>query len=262
MNEPIAPYYDSGGVTIYLGDSRDLLPLLTTTADAVVTDPPYNIGTPQRITDTRSADKPLIGGDFGVFDNGAVTPAEWVPMARRLMRRGGVLLAFYGSRSLDRLLLADPEMEVIQDFHWCKSNAPVPMRKVGFSWATETGYAMRRRGERHRVNTDAGFSPNWFSSPVCGGAERTDHPTQKPLSVMLWLIRHWTFPGDLVLDPFAGTGTTLVAAKQSGCRAVGIERDRRWCDVAASRLEQSVIPFAELRSGATHQLDFTEVRNG
>ena len=73
--------------------------------------------------------------------------------------------------------------------------------------------------------------------------ERCGHPTQKPLAVMMWCLR--LFPdARSVLDAFAGSGTTLVAAKQNGIRAIGIEIEERYCEIAAKRLSQEVLPFS------------------
>ncbi len=242
MNDVEAVLKGERDWAVVVGDSLTVLPTLAAGSfDAVVTDPPYNIGTPQRITDVRAADKRLVGGDFGVFDEGAVKPSEWMPLCRRLLNPGGALLSFYGSRSMGELLSADAGFEVIQDFHWCKSNPPCPMRGVGFSWGVESGYAFRRKGERHRYNKAAGMSPNWVVVPICGGDERTPHPTQKPEAVMAWLVKHWTFPGDLVLDQFGGAGTTAVACVRAGRRCIAVEKRPDYAALARERLEAGTV---------------------
>lgn len=75
-------------------------------------------------------------------------------------------------------------------------------------------------------------------------AERVGHPTQKPLAVMMWCLNQ--FPNaHTILDPFMGSGTTLVAAKQLGRRCVGIEIEEKYAEIAAKRLEQEMLPFTD-----------------
>lgn len=115
--------------------------------------------------------------------------------------------------------------------------------------------AERRQFDAHRREFDTArrafggaagdielFSDVW-SFPTVRGTERTEHPTQKPLPLMLHLIGTLTRPGDRILDPFGGTMTTLRAAKDLGRDAIGIEMDRKWCDVGAERLAQDVLDF-------------------
>lgn len=239
------PYYwdEVSGITIYCADLRDILPKLSL-VDAIVTDPPYNIGSPQRVTIDNHGDsrqKRLVGRDFGVFDNDSLWPEEWLPLCTEALKDTGVVVTFYDARQAAKLLTADPCLEPVQDFHWCKPNPPVPMRSVGFSWGTESGYILRKVGFRHRHNDEAGISPNWKLLPRCSNSEDLGHPTQKPLAIMRWLVSHWSFPGDLILDPFCGTGTTLRAAKDLGRRAIGIERDEKWAAIAAKRMSQEAM---------------------
>jgi site-specific DNA-methyltransferase (adenine-specific) len=76
----------------------------------------------------------------------------------------------------------------------------------------------------------------------CGNKE-TDHPNEKPLSVLSKLVRLGTIEGELIVDPFLGSGTTLVAAKNLGRKAIGIDIEERYCEIAANRLRQSVFQF-------------------
>lgn len=73
-----------------------------------------------------------------------------------------------------------------------------------------------------------------------------DHPTAKPPALICDFVRLFSDPGETVLDPFAGSGTTLLAAKYEGRRAVGVEMDERYCEVAAKRLAQDVLDFGEV----------------
>lgn len=132
---------------------------------------------------------------------------------------------------------------------WAKQNpAPQFVSAKQFAFAVEGIGFIRRPG---KPVTWAGRNtlPNWLMTPICQGAERTEHPTQKPLDVIGPLIAYASNPGDLVLDPFCGSGTTLVAAERLGRRAIGIERDPRWAAVARERLGQAPLDlplFAEV----------------
>ena len=75
--------------------------------------------------------------------------------------------------------------------------------------------------------------------------ERRVHPTQKPVALMRWIIQNWTQHGHLVLDPYMGSGPVLVAAKELGRRAIGVEIEERYCEIAAKRLAQGVLPLQE-----------------
>jgi site-specific DNA-methyltransferase (adenine-specific) len=93
--------------------------------------------------------------------------------------------------------------------------------------------------ERHTFNWHHGYHDNVIVAPICAGRERTTHPTQKPLAVILPMIRYWSNPGDLVLDPFAGAGTTAVAAKGLARRYIAIERDSDFHRMSAERLART-----------------------
>ena len=77
--------------------------------------------------------------------------------------------------------------------------------------------------------------------------ERTDHPNQKPLAVMRWLVDK-TQPGDCIIDPFAGSGSTLVAAREMGRRCIGVELEEKFCAIAVKRLSQQVFAWEEVES--------------
>ena len=93
-----------------------------------------------------------------------------------------------------------------------------------------------------RPRWNGGGKAGVWSTPV---AQNEGHPTAKPLAMVRDWVRLFTNPGDLVLDPFAGSGTTLRAALDEGRRAIGVELEERYCEVIAKRLAQDVLDFGE-----------------
>lgn len=204
----VKPYYEHAGITIYHGDCREILPSIK--ADVVVTDPPYGLG--DRWT----------GGSWFTRGVYAQDKCEWdaeAPHAtvEALIMRGVPTVLWGGNYFAvppSRCWLA-----------WLKTNAPETMADFELAW----------------TNLDR---PSASYSAACGVRVR-QHPTEKPLDVMRWCLG---FVADgLILDPFMGSGTTLRAAKDLGRRAIGIEIDERYCEIAARRLAQEVLPFGEAR---------------
>ncbi len=206
----MTPYYDQDGITIYHGDCREI----TAEADVVVTDPPYGIAHPtdyaRRGRDNLAActNYPPVYGDEEPFD-----PTPWLRWpcilwganyyADKLPPSSGWLV--WDKERPDSLDQATVELA------W--SNFVKGARRYKFLWN-----GMLRASD-----------------------EQLEHPTQKPVALMRWCLSFpWTPPGT-VLDPFMGSGTTLRAAKDLGRRAIGIEIEERYCEIAAKRLMQGVL---------------------
>lgn len=218
-------YYADDSCAIACSDCRDVLPSLPK-ADLVLTDPPYGISYDARggggTAKSRSLARrtqfavPTVKGDHEPFD-----PRFLLPLGRRQMIWGGHV--FYhllpsGGRFLiwkKRESAADSNMD-FADAELC--------------WDSQKGLA---RILTHRHN---GFMRK------LGDMEIPVHPTQKPLNVMMWCL---SFANDAqtVLDPFMGSGTTLRAAKDLGRKAIGIEIEEKYCEIAANRLRQEALQF-------------------
>ena len=96
----------------------------------------------------------------------------------------------------------------------------------------------------------ADVKPTWNGGGRAGNyvmptSQGSGHPTQKPLDMVRDFVQRFSNHGDTILDPFAGTGTTLRAAIDEGRKAIGIEQDERWCEAIATRLAQTVLDFGE-----------------
>lgn len=230
----MTPYYEQDGVTIYHGDCADVFRWLPR-VDHVVTDPPYNVRAEDIALEGRSAMK----RDFGAWDQ------EWQagPFLTRvglLVRPGGTLLAF----TSDRLLSSFREAEGWKargTLVWVKTN-PAPHPRPAYVQATELIVWLQKDGAS-AVWNGSGYTPNVLTYGACSGLERTKHPTQKPEALLCELIARHTNIGERILDPFMGSGTTLIAAKRLGRTAIGIEIDEQYCEIAAKRLSQGALPM-------------------
>lgn len=216
------PYYQDAHVTIYHADCRVILPLLDT-FDLLLTDPPYGIGESAKKANTRGRGSALTKGriylkDYGDADWDREPVPEWLmTLARSLCRKQIIFGGNYYALPPSACWLV-----------WDKENTG-DFADGEMAW-TNLEKAMRIK--RHM----------WNGMLRKGGEDRW-HPTQKPLDVMQWALGHAGDDVRTVLDPWMGSGTTLRAAKDAGKRAVGIEREERYCEGAAKRMLQEVLPL-------------------
>jgi len=242
----VKPYYEHGGITIYCGETLEVLPHLSG-VDAVITDPPYSSGGAMRSDRTRSTVAkyvqtgtidvlPEFTGDNRDGRGYLAWCSLWMCAARHASVAGAPIAVFTDWRQLPTTT------DAVQAGGWVWRGVAV--------WSKMYG----------RVNS-AGFSPAceflvWGSNGPAqelddypaGVIERSSerdkrHIAQKPLDVMVWASRVCV-AGGTILDPFMGSGTTLVAAKLEGRKAIGIEIEERYCEIAAKRLAQEVLQFS------------------
>ncbi|MGV8973152.1 MAG: DNA-methyltransferase [Rhodoglobus sp.] len=228
------PYYEDDSVTLYLGDCRDVFASLADlSVDAVITDPPYT----ER---THGMAKTNAGAGHGVkavkFE--ALTDADLRSMlveCGRVTRRWVVANLDY--RHAFQADIDPPEgLRVLRIGVWVKTN---PMPQIS---ADRPGQGWEAIAYMHRADT----KPSWTGGGRHGNyllpvQQNAGHPTVKPLSMVADWVRRFTNPGDTILDPFAGSGTTLRAAKDEGRKAIGVELDERYCEVIAKRLSQDCL---------------------
>ena len=213
----IKPYYQDDYVTLYHGDCRDILPHLEP-VDLVLTDPPYGIG--EAAGANKSRGKMAIAKDYG-DDNWDNEPISQ-DLINQLINQPAVIFGgnYYAMPSSSCWLVWDKH--ITGDFADCElawTNLPGAVRKIDYLW----NGCMKKRPEQR-----------W-------------HPTQKPLDVMKWCIAQADTKLKKtvasLLDPFAGAGTTLRAAKDMNRKSIGIEREQKYCDVIVKRLRQEVLPL-------------------
>jgi site-specific DNA-methyltransferase (adenine-specific) len=217
----MTPYYADDFVTLYHGDCRQM-DLAALGADVIVTDPPYGIGWDTRGRSRGGQDFPAMVGDRDAFDPAFLLALE-LPT-----------VVFGANHYADRLppspswLVWDkrPAMRSTHqaDCELAWSNLGGPARMFRFTWSGGHTEIYVNRGE-------------------LANGKRRYHPTQKPIALMTWVIGRC--PKGTILDPFVGSGTTLLAAKRLGRHAIGIEIEERYCEMAARRCSQEVLGLDE-----------------
>jgi site-specific DNA-methyltransferase (adenine-specific) len=212
----VTPYYSRSGITIYNADILDLLPTLPAPS-IVITDPPYGI----KLTNHGRSDSSYhVAGDQD-------------------QEIGTLVLDHY--QKAPTIAFASPMRpwpgRWRQHLVWSKGG------HVGGGGDPNTCW--KPTWELIQVRNTGKLSGSRDSAILRFAAVKADYrfcPTPKPIALLEYLIHKANKPGDLILDPFAGSGSTLIAAVHSGRHAIGIEIDERLCDIAASRLE---IAFAK-----------------
>mgnify|MGYP001607473947 FL=1 len=250
MSLPTPYYHDpKAGITVYLADAREVLPMLAAeSVDLVLTDPPYghnnnNGDLAHRweaalgVGVSRPEDARPIAND-GPEANDLV---RWMfGEARRLLKPGCCCCCCCGGGPAPQFarwsLWLDEAIGFKQAVVWDKGG-------LGMGWHYRRNYELVLVGEK------PGAAGRWFGGNAQANVIRLsgikprewEHPTPKPVELMEKFVGLHAQAGDMVLDPFMGAGTTLVAAKALGLRAIGIEIEERYCEIAVKRLAQGVL---------------------
>lgn len=245
-----APYWTDGLRTLYHGDSREIVAELEPgSVDMIFTDPPYGHRNKDgdlahallaRAHGSQTVARPIAND--GAEEADAL--ARWLfAEAHRVLVPGGCACVCCGGGGGSDPQYArwglwlDEALGLKHMVVWDKGG-------LGLGWHYHRNYEMVLVGQR------AGGPCRWFGGsavpnivriPRVRAMDEDAHPTPKPLALVGWFLRNHAQKGDLVLDPFAGEGTTLRAAKDRGLRAIGCELEERWCERAARRLEQEVL---------------------
>jgi len=230
----VKPYYEDDSVTLYHGDCRTVLSgMADESVAAVLTDPPYTERTHRKAC---TPDAQGVTAFAPITDE--VLEALLAEMGR--VSRGWVVatLDYRHAVAFDN---APPHGLKVQRLGvWVKTN-PTPQLSGDRPAQGWESIAYMHRSDR-RSRWSGGGSHGNHVSPI---PPPEGHPTAKPLPLVSKWVRWFTDNGDLVLDPFAGSGTTLRAAKNEGRRAIGVELEERYCEIAARRLAQDVLDFGE-----------------
>ncbi len=237
-------YYSDDSVTLYHGDAFEILPTLADrSVDCVITDPPYSERTHEGTRSNSGAAKRhgnrVLSGSFG-FDS-ITEDALRTGLADCGRVSRGWVVATLDYRHAFALEQAPPNgLRMLRIGVWVK---PTPMPQIsgdrpGQGWEA---IAFLHRDDLRPTWNGGGRSGVWHYR----SEQKEGHPTAKPLPMVSDWVRLFTDPGDLILDPFAGSGTTLRAAVDNGRKAIGIEEHEPYCELIAKRLAQGVLDFGE-----------------
>ncbi len=216
------PYYEHAGITIYHGDCREVLPgIWSRSPRAVVTDPPYGI-------DGSSGTKNLQRGTFLANDSPENIAESIVPAFKMALRRCLRAVVTPGIKHAWKY----PEPAAIGFIYQPASVGMCP-------WGAVNGQPVLFYGLDPRLGKQIGT----LVYKCTETAEKNGHPCPKPNGVARWMVHRASLEGECILDPFCGSGSILRAAKDLGRRAIGIEIEERYCEIAAKRMEQEVFQF-------------------
>jgi modification methylase len=232
--------------------------------DMIFADPPYNLQLGGNLFRPEGGLVAAVDDDwdkfetFGAYDD---FTRAWLREARRILKPNGTLWAIGSYHNIFRVgaALQDAGFWILNDIVWRKANPMPNFRGTRFTNAHETLiWASRSEDSRYTfnyramkaLNDELQMRSDWLF-PICSGGERVKeegggkaHPTQKPEALLYRILLACTKPGDIVLDPFFGTGTTGAVARRLGREWIGIEREKRYVKVARQRID-STLPLDE-----------------
>lgn len=210
------PYYQDEAVVIYHGDCREILPTLEP-ADVILTDPPWPLK------------KEFMAGTLNAV-------ALWAEVAPLLHAKR--LIVWLGIQHDPRDFLIP-----LQDWPYLRG---VYIRRAipgYFGRALIDGEMIYVLGEWPAAGKGHIVIPGGIQITYVKSDRDNGHPGPRSLIATHWLVKWWSDEGDVILDPFMGSGTTLRAAKDLGRKAIGIEIEERYCEIAAKRMSQAVLPL-------------------
>jgi modification methylase len=237
--------------------------LPSASVDLVFADPPYNLQLGGDLNRPDGSHVDAVTDHWDQFDSFAVYDAftkAWLAEARRVLKPDGALWVIGSYHNIFRVgaTLQDMGFWILNDIVWRKTNPMPNFRGTRFTNAHET-LIWASMGEKARyhfnyramktLNDELQMRSDWVM-PLCGGQERLKqdghkaHPTQKPEALLYRVLLATTEPGDVVLDPFFGTGTTGAVAKRLGRQWIGCEREHGYRQIAAERIA-SALPLDE-----------------
>jgi site-specific DNA-methyltransferase (adenine-specific) len=223
------------------GDNLLVLPTLPDECvDAIITDPPFGTA-----SDSKVQQRGRIQTTFAIAWDW-ILPVRWLAEAARVLKPGGSIMVFTDANRTQSIWRRYRKygLHPLQQFGWIKNNPGVQPRQNFQSCLSLAVFGVKPG--RRIFWGGGGITPNVFVCPTASGHERTSHPTQKPLKLMRHLVRLICPPGGVVLDPFAGSGSTLEAAIMEGRRYLGIELEPEYVTEWNYRVGRITLPMVEV----------------
>src|SRR5471030_3215891 len=258
---PRTKFESPSDINIVVGDCvAEMSKLQTASVDLVFADPPYNLQLKGDLKRPDESHVDAVNNDWDKFSSFAAYDdftRAWLLACRRVMKPSATLWVIGSYHNIFRVgaILQDLGFWVLNDVVWRKTNPMPNFRGRRFTNAHETMiWATKNAKQQYTFNYEAMKALNdelqmrsdW-TLPICAGHERIKgadgqkaHSTQKPESLLHRVIVSSTKPGDVVLDPFFGSGTTGAVAKRLGRHYIGIEREKTYADVARARIAEVV----------------------
>ncbi|MGE4410455.1 MAG: site-specific DNA-methyltransferase, partial [Sphingobium sp.] len=231
--------------------------------DMIFADPPYNLQLGGDLSRPDGSHVDAVTDDWDKFDSFAAYDKftrDWLAEARRILKPNGTIWVIGSYHNIFRVgaTLQDQGFWILNDIIWRKANPMPNFKGTRFTnahetliWASQSEkakYTFNYRAMK-TLNDELQMRSDWVL-PICSGQERLKkgghkvHPTQKPEALLYRVMLACTKPGDVVLDPFFGTGTTGAVAKRLGRKWIGIEREDGYCEAALERIE-AALPLDE-----------------
>lgn len=226
--------------------------------DLIFADPPYNLQLGGDLTRPDNSHVDAVNNEWDKFSSFAVYDEftrAWLKAARRILKPDGAIWVIGSYHNIFRVGAAIQDLDywILNDVVWNKANPMPNFKGTRLTNAHETLiWAARSQNQKKytfnydalkTANDDIQMRSDWWTFPICSGGERMknddgrkSHPTQKPEALLHRIIVGTTNPGDVILDPFFGTGTTGAVAKLLGRHWIGLERDADYIDVATRRI--------------------------
>jgi site-specific DNA-methyltransferase (adenine-specific) len=239
------------------GDCREILASLPEkSVDLIFADPPYNLQLQQELFRPNHSKVEAVNDAWDQFDSFAAYDSfcrEWLMACRRGLKDSGAIWVIGSYHNICRIgaILQDLGFWILNDITWIKTNPMPNFRGVRFTNAHETLiWACKAKGKLYTfnhhamkaLNDDLQMRSDWVL-PICVGPERVKvngkkaHSTQKPEALLYRVLLSSSKPGDVVLDPFFGSGTTGAVAKKLSRRWIGIEREEKYIALARARID-------------------------